>query len=144
MSKWNLVGPLFIVLLAGLAVSVLVRQARGPALEGTAANASVGAPERSVRPLSINAGFVGTRFIISNLGSETLRELVVRVRVNSPGGPYELHMSRLGAGQTQHFDPSRLRREDSRAYNPNVESVRSITVMADTPSGRGSWTGSYQ
>jgi hypothetical protein len=66
-------------------------------------------------------------------------QLVLNARV--PGEGYTWHLPHLAAGAVAELELTRFTARDERAFDPHTAKAFLLSLEADTPHGRGVWSG---
>ena len=93
-------------------------------------------------PLSISAGPIGNRVLITNHSREILTNIAMILNEGDDGG-YRHNLSRLLPNATLHFIFRVYKKQDGTRYTGTAKQITSITVFADTPRGSGRWYSTY-
>ena len=93
-------------------------------------------------PLSISAGPIGNRVLITNHSREILTNIAMILNEGDDGG-YLHKLGRLLPGATLHFAFRVYKKQDGTRYPGTAKQITSITVFADTPGGSGRWYSTY-
>ncbi len=99
------------------------------------------AKQRNVR-LSISAGPIGNRVLITNHSQEVLSDISMILN-QGDGGGYRHTLGRLLPNATLHFTFRVYKKQDGTRYTGTAQQITSITVFADTPRGSGRWYSTY-
>ena len=93
-------------------------------------------------PLSISAGPIGNRVLITNHSREILTNIAMILNEGDDGG-YRHNLGRLLPNATLHFAFRVYKKQDGTRYTGTAKQITSITVFADTPRGSGRWYSTY-
>ena len=93
-------------------------------------------------PLSISAGPIGNRVLITNHSREILTNISMILNEGDEGG-YRHNLGKLLPNATLHFAVRVYKKQDGTRYTGTAKQITSITVFADTPGGSGRWYSTY-
>lgn len=93
--------------------------------------------------LSVVAGLVGTRILVQNHSSETLQNVTIQVTDANSDTEFRHTVRKMASESTNTYLISAFKAEDGTALDLSVHEIDTFAVDADTPRGRGHWSGSY-
>ena len=93
--------------------------------------------------LNISAGFFNSRLLFTNQSSVRLERILVVVNENEGEKEFRGEISGLQPNSMLHFSSTIFVNSAGEKLDASPANLNSVTVYADTPEGRGRWSGSY-
>lgn len=91
----------------------------------------------------VTAGRVGTAILIQNMSPERLENVEIIINPNQAGGDFRFRTSALEPNTTNTFVGTVFLNDADLSFANSGVEPSSFAVYADTPRGRGSWSGQY-
>ncbi len=93
--------------------------------------------------LNISVGFFNGRLLFTNQSSLLLERILVVVNQGEGENEYRAQLSGMKPNFMLHYSPTLFSNEAGTKLDPKAIELNSVTVYADTPEGRGRWSGNY-
>jgi hypothetical protein len=93
--------------------------------------------------LNASVRFTGTQIVIQNNDSFEWNNLRIELNSGLLNSGYYLDASSIKAGTTATVGILNFAKSNGERFNPISMKARTVTIMADTPSGRGIYTGKW-
>lgn len=87
------------------------------------------------------AGPIGERILVTNHSENDMTHLVMII--NEDDGGHTLKISRIMNGASLHFGARVFRDADGARFDPKRTRIKTFTVIATVPAGRGRWRTTY-
>ena len=94
--------------------------------------------------LQMAAGPIGERILVSNHSNEPWENVVMIINDQPDGSGYKLTLSKFSARASLHFGMRVFRNSEGERFDSKNDWMKTLTVYADTPSGKGHWRSSYR
>ncbi len=94
--------------------------------------------------LKMAAGPIGERILVSNHSNEPWENVVMIINDQPDGSGYKLTLSKFSERASLHFGMRVFRNSEGERFDSNNDGMKTLTVYADTPSGKGRWRSSYR
>ncbi len=94
--------------------------------------------------LKMAAGPIGERILVSNHSNEPWENLVMIINDQPDGSGYKLTVSKFAGPASLHFGMRVFRNSEGERFDSKNDWMKTLTVYADTPSGKGHWRSSYR
>ena len=102
-----------------------------------------GAPA-TVRLSGVVVGAVGTGVLLQNHSDELLEQVEIVINEQPASGGFRYRAGAIPPNSTQTYLSQVFRTSAGESFNIMETKATSFAVYADTPRGRGSWTGGYE
>lgn len=89
------------------------------------------------------AGVIGEGILIQNMSPERLENVEIVINPGQPGGGFRFRTPSIGSNTTNPFVGKVFRNDAGLSFEDSGVEPVSFAVYADTPRGRGSWSGQY-
>lgn len=93
--------------------------------------------------LNVSVGFFNGRLLFTNQSDLPLKRILVVVNEAEGEIEYRGEMSGMQPNFMLHYSPTIFSNSAGLKLDPKAVELKSVTVYADTPQGRGRWSGSY-
>jgi len=93
--------------------------------------------------LNISVGFFNGRLLFTNQSDLPLKRILVVVNEGEGETEYRGEMSGMQPNFMLHYSPTIFSNPSGVKLDPKAVELNSVTVYADTPRGRGRWSGNY-
>ena len=94
--------------------------------------------------LKMAAGAIGERILVSNHSDEPWENIVMVINEEPDGGGYKLTLSKFAGPASLHFGMRVFRNSEGERFDTKNDWMKTLTLYADTPSGKGHWRASYR
>ena len=94
--------------------------------------------------LKMAAGSIGERILVSNHSNEPWENVVMIINDQPDGSGYKLTLSKFAGPASLHFGMRVFRNSEGERFDSKNDWMKTLTVYADTPSGKGHWRSSYR
>ncbi len=142
MNRWRKLAALCAVTaLVGLALGC--SNEAGDSAGSKAIGGGYGAPA-TVRLSGVVVGAVGSGILLQNHSDEQLESVEIVINEKAPAGGFRFRAAAIPPNSTQTYLTQVFKSAAGDSLNPMETKPTSFTVYADTPRGRGSWTGGYE
>ena len=98
----------------------------------------------TVRLSGVVVGAVGTGILLENHSDEALENVEIVINEEAPAGGFRFRAASIPPNSTQTYLAQVFRTPAGESLNPMKTKAGSFAVYADTPRGRGSWSGGYE
>ena len=93
--------------------------------------------------LRMAAGPIGERILVSNHSDEPWENVVMIINDQPDGSGYKLTLSKFAGPASLHFGMRVFRNSEGERFDSKNDWMKTLTVYANTPSGKGHWRSSY-
>lgn len=93
--------------------------------------------------LNISVGFFNGRLLFTNQSELPLKRILVVVNEGEGETEYRGELSGMQPNFMLHYSPTIFSNTSGLKLDPKAVELKSVTVYADTPQGRGRWSGNY-
>jgi len=98
----------------------------------------------TVRLSGVVVGAVGAGILLQNHSDEQLESVEIVINEKAPAGGFRFRAAAIPPNSTQTYLTQAFKSPSGESLNPVQTKPTSFAVYADTPRGRGSWTGGYE
>lgn len=134
-------GPATLHLLAACALMIPVLGCAGAASEE--AEGDPYETPLTVQLRGVVVGVVGNGILLENHSPEKLENVEIVINPAQPGGGFRFRLPSIGSNTTNPFVGKVFRNDAGLSFSDAVVEPTDFAVYADTPRGRGSWSGQY-
>ncbi len=127
--------------LLGAAVGCSNHSEGGPGT--TTTGGGYGAPV-TVRLSGVVVGAVGSGILLQNHSEELLEQVEIVINEGPSASGFRYRAGAVPPNSTQTYLSQVFRTAEGESFNILETKAASFAVYADTPRGRGSWTGGYE
>ncbi len=89
------------------------------------------------------AGLVGSGVLLQNHSPDELLNVEIVLNPQASDGGFRFRVNRIAANTTNPYVSRVFRTRDGTSFDDSHAEVTGFAVYADTPRGRGSWSGNY-
>jgi len=89
-------------------------------------------------------GQVGTGILLQNHSSETLENVEIVINEDAPEGGFRFRAAAIPPQSTQTYLSQVFKTAAGGSFNAATMKAERFSVYADTPRGRGGWSGGYE